>query len=184
MRRSVEGGRDGRQHGQRIDDHRRAGHPDDDRGRTGGDGPQRGHQDEDAFSPATVGQRRQERGQDRRRHHAQQAHQADGRHPTVAVGHDAERHGECPLRRPGPQEAQLGAAQVGVPGVAGERGGGLAEPGPATVARSGLPSHGVGLDFLLVQSRAAALPTDRLAPPRTGVSNDPTARGRTPRLVA
>ena len=39
---------------------------------------------------------------------------------TVAVGHDAERHGERPLGGPGAQEAQLGASEVGVARVAGE----------------------------------------------------------------
>ena len=76
----------------------------------------------------------------RGRHHPQQPDEAEGRRSAVAVGHDAERDGEGPLGRPGAEEAQLGATQVGVARVAGEGGGGVGQaqtrpglPHPATV---------------------------------------------------
>src|SRR3712207_7653391 len=47
---------------------------------------------------------------------------------SVPVGDDAEGHGERPLGGPRAQEAELGTAQVGVAGVAGESRRGLGQP--------------------------------------------------------
>ena len=140
--RSVERGSDGRQHRQRVDDLGRAGQADDQRGRAGGDPAKRRDQDEDPLATAPVGQRREQRSQDRRGRHAEEPDQADGRRAAVAVGHDPQAHGERPLGRPRAQKAQLGATQARVPRVAAESCRGLAQPA------LGQCSHGVALDLL------------------------------------
>ena len=135
MRRSVERGGDGRQHRQRIHDLRRSAHAHDDRNCTGDDTTQHGDQDQHPLPAAPVGQRRQQRGQDRGRGHPKESHQPDGCRATVPVGHDPEPDGERPLRRPGSEEAELGAPKVGVSGVAGERARGIAQPAPEPLTR-------------------------------------------------
>jgi hypothetical protein len=133
---SIKGRRDRRDGGKDIDNHHWAAEGDNDSGRAGGDSADRGDQHKDSLPTSPVRQRRSQRRDYGRRHHAQQTHQSDRGRTALAVGNDSQAHGEGPLGRPSPEKAQLSAAQITVHRIADERGSGRLQPAPQRLFHS------------------------------------------------